>query len=399
MRWLYVTGFTLFLWASSLEGTVESVLFRLAERSRQSQSDSVLVMHQNKVIFQYHSGTCWQPLETKSITKSMAALAVGLMIDEGKLSSADIPVYQFYPEWDQGNKRLITIRHLLAHTSGLQADDSVDEIYRSCNIIQLALCAELSTQPGAQFSYNNKAINLISGIVKKATGRSLHEYLAIRLFAPLGIENISWLSDSSGNDYAMAHMIITAPDLAKIGQLIGAQGSWCGRSLLSKNWIDCITQPGQSYDPFYGLSWGIEYYNIECYWDDCLLEDYQNAGVNYEFVQRLRSLQGRVVHIGGRTTTPTGRNIFSQEVISLLGGDECADCFYQQVRCLQLPFAKWRIGSIKTITARGDQGQQLIIFPGKNIVAVRQSKGGNDCDTFNDFAALVEELAYRMVEL
>lgn len=396
MRWLYITGFTLFIWISTLEANIESVLFQLAERSRQSQSDSVLVMHNDNVVFQYHTGSCWQSLEARSITKSMAALAVGLMIDEGKLASADVPVYHFYPEWDQGNKRLITIKHLLAHTSGLQADDSVEEIYRTKNIIQLALCAELAAQPGTQFSYNNKAINLISGIIQKITGRSLHEYLTIRLFAPLGIENVSWLSDCSGNDYAMAHMMITAPDLAKIGRLIGMQGSWCGKSIISNDWINYITSPGQCYDPFYGLSWWIDYYNIECYWDDALLNDYQNSGVGIEFVQRLRGLQGRIVNLDGRTTTPIGRNIFSQEVISILGGQECADCFYQQVRCLHLPFARWRTGCIKSIAARGYQGQQLIIFPEKRIVAVRQSKGGNDDDTFNDFAALVEELAYRM---
>ena len=353
MKWLYITGLIFFAWVKGLEANVESVLFRIAERSRQSKSDSVLVMHHDKVIFQYHSGACWQPLEARSMTESVAALAIGLLINEGKLASVDVPVYQFYPEWDQGNKRLITIRHLLAQTSGLQGDNSTDEIYRACNIIQLALCAELSTLPGSQFCYNNKAINLISGIVKKISGSSLHEYLASRLFAPLGIENVSWLSDSSGNDYAMAHMIITAPDLAKIGRLIGSQGFGCGRSILSKSWIDLISQPSQCYDPYYGLAWWIDYYNVECYWDDCLLEAYVNGGVSEAFVQRLRSLQGRIVHINGRTTTPVGRNIFSPEVISLLGGQECADSFYQQVHRLQLPFARWRVGCVKSIAAQG----------------------------------------------
>src|ERR1700733_12859628 len=102
-----------FLIVGSAQGNVESALCRLAERSRESQSDSVLIMHYDRPIFQYHSGFSWQPLDARAITTSMASLAIGIMIEEGHLSSVDVPVYQFYPEWDQGNKRLITIRHLL----------------------------------------------------------------------------------------------------------------------------------------------------------------------------------------------------------------------------------------------------------------------------------------------
>jgi hypothetical protein len=406
MRGLFVRSFALLFWIGSFFATLsvnanlESISCRMAQRARESHSDSVLIMHCNRPIFEYHSGESWKPLETMSITQSIATLAIGLMIEERKLASVDVPVYHFYPEWDQGNKKLITIRHLLNHTSGLQAETSPDEIYRTEDIIQLALCAELSTQPGTHYFYNNKAINLIAGIVKKATGYHLSEYLTFRLFTPLGIENISLLSDKAGNNYVMAHMIMTAPDLAKIGQMIGSQGMWCGKRILSQEWINFMSQPGQCFDPFCGLSWWMDYYNYQCYWDDSILQEYQNAGVSPEFIKRLDSLQGRIIDINGFTKCSKNSNIFSEELIGILGGQESADCFYNQVRRLQLPFARWKIGCLKFLSARSCSGQQLIIMPSKHLVAVRQSRVGGkleiEADPFHDFGALVEELAYRV---
>lgn len=397
-RWMLLVWICCFSVSGVSDANLESVLERLTERSRESHSDSVLVLHRDKIIFQYSYSSCWLPLDTMSITKAMASLAIGLLIDEGKITSIDTPVYHFYPEWDQGNKRLITLRHLLAHTSGLQADPSNEEIYQAQNVIQLALCAELVSMPGSCYSYNNKAINLISGIVKKASGCSLSEYLSIRLFCPLGIENVSWLSDRSGNEYAMSHLTMTAPDLAKIGQLIANKGMWHGKRIISHRWIEQMCRTSHSHEPFYGLSWWMDYHSIECHWDDPLLQEYLEAGVSQQFIKQLRSLQGRVVCVDGRTTTPRGHQIFSQEVLSLLGGTENADRFYQQVKASQLPFARWKVGSLKTIVAKGYQGQQLIIFPDRHIVAVRQSRAGKDGDPFQDFQALVEELSYRLMD-
>ena len=223
MKGLYysLALFLALLWVPMpAQASVEEVLYYLAQRCRESKSDAVLVTHQGRVIFEYRSDLYWEPIETMSITKSIVALAIGILIDEGKIRSINTPVYEFYPEWEQGHKRNITIHHLLNHTSGLQCDLCTDELYRSNDIIKIALCAELANVPGTHYFYNNKAVNLLSGIVKKASGMSLSEYLTVKLFTPLGIENVSWLCDSQGTDYAMSHLIMTAPDLVKIGQLL-----------------------------------------------------------------------------------------------------------------------------------------------------------------------------------
>jgi hypothetical protein len=159
-------------------------------------------------------------------------------------------------------------------------------------------------------------------------------------------------------------------------------------------------KPSQSCDPFSGLLWWLDYYNIECYWDDPLLHYYYCRGISPDYIQRLNSLNGRVIGIDGRTVTPRGCNFFSNELIYTLGGWEKASHFYEQISSMQLPIARWKVGKLRSYSARGYLGQQLIIFPGKKIVAVRlirsRGRGEKDVDPFHDFGALVEQLAYRM---
>ena len=161
-----------------------------------------------------------------------------------------------------------------------------------------------------------------------------------------------------------------------------------------------LFKPSQCYDPFSGLLWWLDYYNIQCHWDDSLLYQYHCRGVSPDYIHRLRCLNGRVLGIDGRTTTPRGCNFFSHELINILGGPCKAQSFYQEVMARQLPIARWKVGALRSYSARGYLGQQLIIFPGKKIVAVRliraRGLGENEVDPFHDFGALVEDLAYRM---
>lgn len=374
----------------------EQILLRIAERARESQSDAVLIVHNGRAIFEYRSDPYWQPIDSLSITKSVVALSIGLLIQEGKIASIDTPVYQFYPEWDQGNKRLITIRHLLNQTSGIQNDCRSGEIYNTSNTIQLALCAELSSYPGSCYAYNNKAVNLLSGIVEKVSDLCLSEYTRQNLFEPLEIENVSWQCDPSHHDYAMAHLTITAPDLAKIGDLIAQKGFWRGQQVINSKWIDLITNQGQPDNPFSGLLWWLDYHSVQVYWDEPLLKQYEAAGISPEYVQRLRSLQGQILDVRDRINFPTGDILFSNELMGFLGGPEKAYDFYCQVNARQLPQARWVTSGLRSFSAYGHEGQQLIVFPGKNVIALRQKrhKGLQVSDNFPEFGALVEQLIY-----
>lgn len=155
-------------------------LAKLIERGRQTNSDAVIVIQNGSILAEEYYGKAKGAVYIASAGKSLTALAIGKLLDEGKIKSLDQPVSDFYPEWLQGNKKSITIRMLLNHTSGIQnvANASV-EIERKnppVNAVKLALAAELADLPGTNFNYNNKAVALLGGVIEKASGKRMDAY-------------------------------------------------------------------------------------------------------------------------------------------------------------------------------------------------------------------------------
>jgi CubicO group peptidase (beta-lactamase class C family) len=149
---------------------------------------------------------------------------------------------------------------LLSQTSGLQnVLSTVPEINQVPDLVQLARAAELSDDPGCKFSYNNKATNLLAGIVKQASGMRMDQDIGKELFAPLGITDFGWDLDRAGNPHGMSGLKIRAIDLAKIGQLMLDQGLWQGKQVLSEDWVKRSIELSQTLFPRYGLLWWLHF--------------------------------------------------------------------------------------------------------------------------------------------
>ena len=117
-----------------------------------------------------------------SATKSIVSLAIGRLIDQGKIKSRHQLVSDFFLEWKQGRKRLITIRHLLNHTSGLDDKPTTQEIYHSPDYVQFALVVEVAADPGSRFFDSNKATNLLAVVALRASDKPLDEYIKREIF-------------------------------------------------------------------------------------------------------------------------------------------------------------------------------------------------------------------------
>ena len=152
----------------------EDVLQRIAGHAAAAHSDTLLIQHGGITLLSHSTHGAFEPVPLMSATKSVVALAIGLLITEGRLPSLDEPVSTLYPEWRQGRKRDITVRMLMDHTSGLQnvANAGV-ELEGAPDLVALALAAELASDPGTTFSYNNKATNLLAGIVERLAGQPM----------------------------------------------------------------------------------------------------------------------------------------------------------------------------------------------------------------------------------
>lgn len=231
--------------------------------------DGLVIWKNGRLYGEWYFGKRPEKIEAMSVTKSVVSLAIGRLLTEGKIKSLDQPVWEFYPEWKQGRKQKITIRHLLNHTSCLQNVSGADvEIYPSPDFVQLAPAAELSCEPGSAFSYNSKAVNLLSGIVQRASGKRMNLYIRDALFAPLGITDFSWTLDKAGNPHTMAGLQILPDDLAKLGQLVLNRGKWNSQALIAESYFDEALGPGQELEPTSGLLWWLLHDRVSYVIDD-----------------------------------------------------------------------------------------------------------------------------------
>jgi CubicO group peptidase (beta-lactamase class C family) len=127
-----------------------------------------------------------------SITKPMTATGVMVLADRGELKLSD-PVMRFIPEFRVGDRREITIKHLLTHTSGLpdQVPENTQLRQRHAPLsefVKVAIRTPLHFKPGTRYSYQSMGILLASEIVRRITKTEIAPFLAREVFKPLGMK-------------------------------------------------------------------------------------------------------------------------------------------------------------------------------------------------------------------
>jgi CubicO group peptidase (beta-lactamase class C family) len=203
--------------------------------------------------------------DMKSVSKSIASLAVGIAIDRGLIRSVNEPILSFFPELSDmrsPERDKLQLVHALTMSMGLKwveatpatGDFSNDEarMYTAWNPDRYVLSLPVTAPAGQQFFYNTGALRLVSSIIHKATGRPLDEFVRESILEPLGITRVEW-DRRRGETDAGGGLRLRPRDMAKIGQLILASGRWNDRQIVSDGWIEASTTrkieatDGQSY--------------------------------------------------------------------------------------------------------------------------------------------------------
>src|SRR5437870_6159040 len=137
-----------------------------------------------------------------STSKQFTAASILLLEERGKLSVND-DIRKYIPELpDYGQK--ITILHLLNHTSGLRdyltlmdlAGINTDSVTTDEDALQIIFRQKaLNFAPGSDWLYSNTGFFLLSVIVKRASGKTLREFAAENIFAPLGMDHTQFRDD------------------------------------------------------------------------------------------------------------------------------------------------------------------------------------------------------------
>jgi CubicO group peptidase (beta-lactamase class C family) len=215
----------------------------------------------------------------QSVTKGITSLLIGIAIQRGDLPGTDARVVDFFEDYQIENldedKRTMTIEDLLTMRSGLDWDEwsyAYDDPRNTCaqmeksqDWIQFVLDRPMANEPGQVFVYNSGASQLLSAIVKEASGLAVDEYAEAHLFGPLGIAQYHWKATPKGWPDTEGGLYLKAEGLAKIGYLILHDGVWDGEQVVPEAWVEQSTSwrvgvfPS---DPALKMGYGYQWWQI-----------------------------------------------------------------------------------------------------------------------------------------
>ena len=133
-----------------------------------------------------------------SLTKVVATTtSVMQLVEQGRIRLSD-PVSQFEPGFEKNNKKGITIRHLLTHTSGLRPDLELEvEFHGADEAIRRAIDEVPTAPPGERFVYSDINFFLLGDIVRRVSGERLDRYAKAHVFDPLDMKETTFLPPES----------------------------------------------------------------------------------------------------------------------------------------------------------------------------------------------------------
>jgi len=167
---------------------------------------AVGIVQDGKLIFEKGYGTANLeydiPITSKtifnigSVSKQFTTFSIYLLEKQGKISLDD-DIRKYIPELPIYEK-IITIKHLCSHTSGLKdqwalltlAGWRMDDVITTEQVMKIITKQkELNFSPGSQFKYSNTGFTLLTEIVKRVSGKSFSRFAKENIFNPLGMEN------------------------------------------------------------------------------------------------------------------------------------------------------------------------------------------------------------------
>ncbi len=241
---------------------IASFLEELAANDTLNMHNVVIARH-GKVIceayFGAHKSGIWKA--TFSACKSVVSIAIGMLIDEGKLT-LETKLEDIFPKEMKPLNRLrvknISVYDLLTMKSGMTALEETGAMNEK-KLFEAYINTPLSSDPGKKFSYNSTNTYMLSCIVKKVSGEDLSDYLESRLFSPLGIKNYYWEKSAEGIEFGGWGLYISPCDFAKIGMMLLNGGTWKGRRILSNRYVKNATRKhATSKDSAYGFNYGLQ---------------------------------------------------------------------------------------------------------------------------------------------
>ena len=212
----------------------------------------VVIKNNQLLIEEYFNESDRESLHNpRSVGKTIASTMLGFAIDEGHLSGIDQTLSEFYEIDSFDNydplKENISIKSLLTMSSNFLGNDddynspgNEGNMYPTEDWVKFTLDLPVNKNKvlGMDFEYFTAGIVVLGDIIHKSVPGGLVSYTDEKLFKPLGITKRNWQFTPQNVGNTAGGLQLRALDFAKWGQFYKNGGSWDGKQLVSKHWID-----------------------------------------------------------------------------------------------------------------------------------------------------------------
>ena len=171
-----------------------------------------------------------------SMTKSIIGMAIGFLVDEGRLS-VDERLVDVLPEYSYSDPAFpqMTVKHLLTMQTGVKISEAGSVTESAWT--EAFFASKLSFAPGTEFKYNSMNSYILAKIVEKRAGLGIMEFLKPRLFEPLEIDNVFWECGPEGLEKGGWGIYLSPESWAKLGMMMLSGGEFLCRRILSEEWV------------------------------------------------------------------------------------------------------------------------------------------------------------------
>lgn len=250
---------------------------------------SVVVMVDNTVVFRraYRGSPTDQPVNVKSVSKSLVSTLVGAAQQSGFITSVSQTLGELAPDLipETADSRVadLSLQDLLTMRAGLErvSGRAYGRWVNSDNWIRYALTRPFVDQPGGRMLYSTGDTHVLGAVLSEVTGLSLHALANRWLGEPLGIQFPPWTRDPQGYYLGGNEMALSPEHLVQVGALYLNDGVIDGERVLPEGWVSSAFT-AQTRSPFSGDGYGYGWF----------LRDFDGIQSAYA-----RGFGGQVLHV------------------------------------------------------------------------------------------------------
>ena len=248
-----------------------------------TETTGLLVVHRGAITHEeYRQGADeTSPFTSWSMAKSVLSALIGIAVEEGKIASIRDPIGTYVPALAGSSYADVPIEDALTMSSGVDFDEDYETPLSDINMLFIRAMAmgvpvdktlaglERVRDPGTFNDYVSSDSMALGLVLEAATGMPVSDFLAGRLWGPMGTEaDATWSTDRTGREFALCCLNATLRDYARFGRLYLEGGARDGRQIVPADWVAASVapaaahlQPGEnpasSWTFGYGYKWWI----------------------------------------------------------------------------------------------------------------------------------------------